>query len=266
MRPRTALLILIAMAGALLGATILILRLTEPDGAPVVAGPRVAPLEPAPSAPVPAQEVGPQTVTPPEVADPAAARRLEALIEARARYRSLRDGFTGPITEATRQRLDPALRALWPGRPAPYTVTCRGRVCQVEGPGAPESWRPQLLTSAAVAQVSDRVVVDPDGAEKPAYVLVSDGPAGSGVDLLADVERRLRESDEAARCIAGVGAGTVELEVLVDQTGITYRTGGTAQAGVIDCLGNALGSLAANTRVPEATQAATRTVTFELGR
>lgn len=268
MRPRTALLVLAAIAVGLVASVALILRLTEAEGAPAarvpVAGPPALPPPLAPSPPTP--EPPTQTVTPPEVADPAAARRLEELIEARGRYRALRDGFTGPLADAPRQRLDPALRALWPGRAAAYTLSCRGKVCRVEGPGDPASWRPQLLTSGAVARVSDRVVVDPDGDEKPAYVLVSEGAAGSGEDLLAGVERRLRESDEAAGCLDGAGPGTVELEVLVDQTGITYRAGGTAPARVIDCLGSALGSLAANTRVPAETQAATRMVTFELSR
>lgn len=252
----------VAALGLLVGGSILlILRLTEPGEATAPRAPEAAPLVPPPP-----PMTGEQTLTPPEVADPAEARRLELLIEARGRYQALRDGFTGPVTEPARQRLDPALRALWPGRPAPYTVVCRGRVCRVEGPGAPELWRPQLLASPEVAKVVDRVVVDPDGAEKPAYLLVSEGAPGTGEDLLAGVERQLRGSDEAAVCLDGAGPGTVELEVLVDASGITYRAGGSAPAKVVDCLGNALGALAAATRVPPATQAASRTVTWELGR
>jgi len=122
------------------------------------------------------------------------------------------------------------------------------------------------VASAAVARLVDRVAVDPDGAEKPAYLLVSEGRPGSGEDLLAGVERQLRDSDQAALCLDGAPAGTVELEVLVDQSGITYRAGGTAPPGLIDCLGNALGALASATRVPPETQAATRVVSFQAAR
>lgn len=261
MRPRTFLLALAALVAGVVAAVLLILRLTEPSPEPALAGPAVAPLVPPPP-----PMTGPQTVTPPELSDPVEARRLEVLIEARGRYQALKDGFTGPLTEATRQRLEPALRDLWPGRPAPFTISCRGRVCQVEGPGDPAGWRPQLQESRAVLRVADRVVVDPDGAEKPAYVLVSEGPPGSGEDFLAGVERQLRESDEVAICLDGAGAGTVELEVMVDQTGITYRAGGTSPAAVVDCVGNALGSLAAATRVPPSIQSSTRVVKLDTGR
>lgn len=263
MRGRTFLLALAALALLVAGAVVLIVRLTDPGPPALPPAPEETSL--GPLVPPPTPMTGEQTLTPPEVADPAEARRLELLIEARSRYQSLRDGFTGPAAEAPRQRLDPALRALWPGRPPPYTVSCRGRVCRVEGPGAPEAWRPQLVESQAVARVADRVVVDPDGRERPAYVLVSEGAPGSGEDLLAGVERQLRDSDEAAICLdAAGGPGTVELEVLVDASGITYRAGGTAPAAAVDCLGNALGALAAATRVPPATQAATRMVTFRI--
>ncbi len=262
MRGRPFLLALVALALLMAGAGVLLLRLTDP-------GPPAAPPAPeatslGPLVPPPPPMTGEQTLTPPEVADPAEARRLELLIEARGRYQALRDGFTGPTADGPRQRLDPALRDLWPGQPPPYAVACRGRVCRVEGPGAPEAWRAQLVASQAVARVADRVVVDPDGRERPAYVLVSEGAPGTGEDLLAGVERQLRGSDEAAICLDGAGPGTVELEVLVDGSGITYRAGGTAPPATVDCLGDALGALAAATQVPPATQAATRVVTFHI--
>jgi hypothetical protein len=109
-------------------------------------------------------------------------------------------------------------------------------------------------------------VVDPDGGEKPAYLLVTEGSPGSGEDFLAGFEQRLRGSDQVASCLDGAGPGTVELEVLVDQSGITYRAGGSAPPQLVDCLGNALGQLAAATRVPPTTQAAARMVKFQVGR
>lgn len=261
MKSRTFLLALAALALAVVGAVVLILRLTEQAGGPGAVGAPEAPLVPPPT-----PMTGTQTLTPPEVADPVEARSLEVLIEARNRYLALRDGFTGPASEAPRQRLEPALRALWPGQPAAFTISCRGRVCRVEGPGDPAAWRAQLLGSQPVAKVADRVVVDPDGTEKPAYVLLSEGRPGSGEDVLGDVEKRLRESDETAICLDGAAPGTVEVELLVDQSGITYRAAGTAPLQVVDCVGRAAAALAAAIRVPPATQAATRTVVLEIGR
>jgi len=254
--PRTFIVGVVALALGVVATLLVIQRFTEPEAG------LLAPPPPPAAAPL----TGPPTLTPPEATDPAEARRLEELIEARNRYQSLRTGFTGPLADAPLQRLEPSLRALWPGRPPSYTVTCRGRVCRVEGPGEPATWRPQLLGSRAVAKVVDRVVVDPDGLERPAFLLVTEGSPGSGEDLLAGVERRLRESDEVTACLTGAGAGTVELEVQADQSGITYRAGGSAPPTVIDCVGNVLGSVAAATRVPSATQAATRAVIFQVGR
>jgi hypothetical protein len=263
-RPRTFLLALVALVVGVGAAVWLLYRITEGDQGGATARGAVVPE--VPLVPPPPPMTGLQTLTPPEVADPVEARRLEGLIEARSRYQALRDGFTGPASEAARQRLEPALRALWPGQPPAYTVACRGRVCRVEGPGAPDAWRPQLQGSQAVARLVDRVVVDPDGAEKPAFLLVSEGRPGSGEDLLAEVERQLRDADPVAICLDGAPPGRVDLEVLVDQSGITYRAAGSAPPALIDCLGNALGALAAATRVPPETQAATRLVTFEVGR
>jgi hypothetical protein len=260
-KPRTFLLALLALAVAIAAAVLFILRLTEPEAGPAVSAPPAAPLVPPPP-----PMTGTQTITPPEVADPVEARKLEVLIEARSRYQALRDGFTGPGTEAPRQRLEPALRALWPGQPPAFTVGCRGRVCRVEGPGDPAAWRAELAGSPAVARVADQVAVDPDGVEKPAFVLVSEGRPGSGEDLLGSLERSLRESDEAASCLEGGAPGTVEVELQVDQSGVTFRAAGTAPLAVVDCVSRAAAELAGATRVAPTTQAATRTVVLERRR
>ncbi|MBL0277909.1 MAG: hypothetical protein IPQ24_17870 [Anaeromyxobacter sp.] len=260
MRARTAMGLVAGMGLLFILAVVLLIRLTEPGG--LAGGPVPAPA-PAPP-PEPVRESLPQhTITPPEVADPAEALALELRIEARSRYRSLRDGFQGPLSEASRLRLDPALRALWPGRAA-FAVTCRGRVCRVEGPGAPGAWQAALQADPGVAALADQVVLDPDGLERPAFVLVSPGRAGSGDDLLGGLARQLLESDEALACLTG--PGTVVYDLQVDESGVTYREGGTAPQPVIDCVGRALADLVTATRVPPATKAGSRRVTLGAAR
>jgi hypothetical protein len=249
----------LASLGLLLGAALLLVRqATDPD--------QVAGAPPARQVREPEPPRGPPPVTsttPPEVADPVEALELERLIETRARYRSLRDGFKGPASEASRQRVEPALRSLWPEAGA-FDLGCRGRVCRVEGPGRPVDWQRALRDHPGVVAVTDQVALDPDGQERPAYLVVSDGRAGSGEDLLGGLERQLRESEETQACL--VGSGTIEYELMVDETGVTYRAGGTAPQPVIDCVGRALAEVISAIKVPPATKTASRAVTLLAGR
>ncbi len=255
MRARTALALVAGLGLLFGGAIVLVVQLTDPGEGTGGSDPAPTPPEPAPPPPGP---LPPGDLTPPELSDPVEARRLELHLEARSRYRSLRDGFKGPASEPSRQRLEPALRSLWPQ--APYTVACRGRVCRVEGPGAAAEWQPALQAHPPVVAVADQVVVDPDGLERPAYVLVTPGRPGSGDDFLGGFERSFREAVEDEGCPEG--AGTVEYQLQVDESGITYRAGGTAPQEVIDCVGRVLAEQVTATRVPPSTKAATRTVTL----
>jgi hypothetical protein len=243
----------VAAVVVLVGAALwLVYRLTEPARPASLA----AVAQPSPNDP--AREPPPITsMTPPEVADPAQALALERTIEARSRYRSLRDGFSGPASEAARQRLAPALRRLWPGAGA-FDLDCRGRACRVEGPGLLNEWQTTLRSDPGVLAVADQVATDPDGRERPAYLLVSQGRAGSGEDFLGNLERQLRDSEEAQACLGGVG--TVDYELMVDESGITWRAGGSAPQATIDCVGRALADLVTAVRVPPATQAGSRQV------
>jgi hypothetical protein len=256
MKPRTLVLLVLAIGALAAGSAYLIRLWTEPlparEGAPVEA-------EPPPPPPAPQRPEPQATLTPSEVADPVEARRLELTIEQRAVYRSLRDGFKGPRSASTRQRLEPALRALWPQVPPGWSLACRGRVCSVVGPGEATTWQAALLADPGVTALADRVVVDPDGVDPVAFVVVAPGPAGSGEDLLAGLEKQLRASPLVQACLTQ-GSGTIEYELHVDESGITYRAGGTAPPPVADCVGTAFRLLVTSTNVPPKTKAATRVV------
>ncbi|HET9552845.1 MAG TPA: hypothetical protein VFP50_07745 [Anaeromyxobacteraceae bacterium] len=254
MRPRTIILALLALGVLCVLAAYLIVRWTEP---PIVERVPVAPAEPElpPAPPGPP----PSSLTPSEVADPAEALKLELVIEQRGLFRSLRDGFKGPLSPASRGRIEPPLRALWPGEPPAWKLTCRGRVCSVTGPGEASAWHAQLLADAGVAKVADRIAVDPDGADPVAFVVVTAGAAGSGDDYLARLEGLLRQSEDVAACL-GRGSGTVEYELMVDETGVTWRTGGSAPPEVADCIGVALGPLLAAVPPPPQIKRASRMV------
>lgn len=259
MKPRTLLLLLPALIALFAAATWLVVKLTEPPPAatPVAAAPQPDPDPQGP--PPPAPEVS--ALTPPEVKDPEEARRLELLIEQRNTFRSLRDGFKGPSAAAPQARLEPALRALWPGQPPPWQIACRGRVCRLKGPGEPAAWHAALLAAPGVAAVADRIAVDPDGVEVQAYVIVTAGAAGSGDDFLATVEARIRGAEGLDGCLKGM-EGRVVLELMVDESGITYRPGGTASPESLRCVLASVGEVVGLVQMPPTVKEASRTVTF----
>ena len=136
--------------------------LSDPDdpGGGVVAEP--------PPPPVPAREPMPS-----EVADPLEARKLAERQEQRARFEAMRDGFAGSQREsaASRARLEPALRALWPAMPPTFGAPAAPRLCRVEVPGGAPA-RAALVGDAGVRRVADGVFVDPDDIDPIAYVML----------------------------------------------------------------------------------------------
>ena len=268
MRRRVLVQLLVAILALVAGAAWLVARLTPPPRIRPrveVVEPPVRPLPPPPPLALeqpPAPEPEERPVTPPEAKDPAEAHRLELLIERRAAYRSLRDGFSGPASTAPLVRLEPALRALWPGDPPPWQASCRGRICRVTGPGERAAWHERLLADAGVDAVTDRISVDPDGVEPQAYLFVTDAPPGSGEDFLATVEDRIRASPGLEACQKGLEAA-VHVELLVDESGLTFRPSGEGSPESLRCLGVSIGEVVGLVQVPASTKAASRTVAFE---
>lgn len=253
-----ALLLLAATGGALW----LLARL---EGAQASQRPRAEAPEAPEEARLPPSAVTPltgATLTPPELADPAQARALELLLERRAAYQAMLDGFKGHESRAAQARLEPALQARWPrAGPVAWKVSCRGETCRLEVEGAPDGWPATLLEHAAIRAVVDRVVADPDDGRRPAYLVLAAERARPGAGILDAVARQLEEGGEAAECLEGAPAGTsVALELEVDATGVTFRASGGATGEQRECVTGALSDVLASTRVEPGARSATRTV------
>lgn len=225
---------------------------------------RRAEVAPAPApAPPPAPLEG-ATVTPSEVADPAQARALELLLERRAAWQGMVDGFRGPASPAALARLQPALDARWPaGGPVRWKAACRGETCRIEVEGAPEGWAAALLEHPAVKAVVDRVVADPDGGVAgQAYLVLAPERAAPGAGVLDEVVRELTGSGEAAACLRGAPPGTgVAVELEIDGTGVTFRASGGTSGEQRECVSGVVGEVISSVKVPPGARRATRTVT-----
>jgi hypothetical protein len=229
----------------------------------LIQGEPVPPLQAAPPR-VAAQLPGvlpPGPPTPSEVADAAEASRLDALLEARERYRAFRDGFRGPASAASYARLAPAIRTVWPGAEPRWVIDCRGGLCRVEVDGPPEERRAALDGSPAVrAATEGPVVADPDGLERPFFLVVARGAAPAGDHILERLAKELAESAEAQACLSRGVAGEVTYHVTLNTTGITYRTSGTLPWEVVDCVNGALTDLLLGLPQPKRVRQATRAV------
>jgi hypothetical protein len=214
---------------------------------------------PGPSA-APAREP-----TPSEVADPDEALRLAVHQERRARFEAMRAAFEADAraTPASRARLDPALRALWPARPASYGLACRELLCRVELPSPPQASRAALSADPGVRALAEGVFVDPDGLDPAGYVLLAPANALPGDDLLAGVEQELLRSRDARECLSRAGAvGYVEYELRVDVSGFTHRSRSDLPREVEECVDRALGAVLVTTAIPPDVKGASRTFTL----
>jgi hypothetical protein len=202
---------------------------------------------------------------PSEVADPGEARALAERQEKRARFEAMRTAFaaTEGDTPASRARLDPALRALWPARPAAYGLACRASLCRVEPPAPVQPARSALAADSGVRVLAEGVFLDPDDIDPVVYVLLAPPNAPPGDDLLASVEREFFQESDARDCLSRVGAiGSVEYELRIDTSGFTYRSRTDLPRPVLECVDDVLNGITATTRVPPDVKAATRTFTL----
>jgi hypothetical protein len=226
---------------------------------------------PGPSQAAPGAQPDPPTqglVMAPAATDPAEIDRLGALEEARARYAALRDAFlSAKPSAASRARLEPALRSLWPtGRR--WELACAGLVCRVTPRDAPERWGAELAEDPGVRQVTERLVLDPEAAMAPAYLLLFAAtarpePAEKADQFLRGIEAAVRESPEVARCLADLEPGqALVLDLRIDGTGLTYRMGAGIGPGPALCASMALTEYMA-LPVPPGTRSGSRKVTLQ---
>jgi hypothetical protein len=246
-------LLLLLVAGAFLAVSWLV-----PAGT-------TGPAQPPPAAPSGPPDQG--LVMAPAPTDPAEIDRLGALEEARARYAALRDAFrSAKPSAASRARLEPALRSLWPsGRR--WELACGGLVCRVTPRDAPERWGAELAADPGVRLLAERLAFDPEAAMAPAFVLLfpreaNPAPAEKADQFLQEIEAAVRESPEVARCLADAEPGrSLVLELRIDGTGLTYRMGAGLGPGPSLCASMALTEFMA-VPVPPGTRAGSRKVTI----
>jgi len=216
----------------------------------------------APPSPTPPVEVAQERPPPPaEQQDLDRAAQAEA---ARALYYSLKTTFdAGRPNERSRVRMEAALKRLWPTPPPRWRTRCLNRICQVLAEGYPGDWREVLRRDPGVEALADRIGWDPDGADPAAYLLLSIEGAESGTPALERVEKELLESPAVRACLAGATEqGTVEYELIIDSTGITYRRGGTADPAAKACVEDQLAGIITKARTPAKVKAGTRKITL----
>lgn len=221
-----------------------------------------APREAIPAPAPPAVQGATREPMPTEVADPGEARRLAENQERRARFSAMRDSFaSGKVeTPASRARLEPAVRALWPVQPPPFRIACRASLCRVEFPAPVAASQAAFAADPGVRTISDEVFLDPDGADPAGYVLLAPLGAAPGIDLLGGVEEEFLRSSEARECLSRVGAvGSVEYTLRVDVSGITYRSSTDLPRPVLECVDDVLNRIIATTEIPREVKTASRT-------
>ncbi|HET8732184.1 MAG TPA: hypothetical protein VFM45_00275 [Anaeromyxobacteraceae bacterium] len=221
-------------------------------------GPEVGSAPPASTASLP-----PRPPTPSEISDPEEARRAADLEERRGRYATLRSSFgTGaPPSPRSLARLSAVLEPLWPRDAPAWTAACNGQLCRVDAPGPAGAWHDRLASDRAVAALADRVVVDPDGAESAAYLVLATAGATHGGSVLDAVEEEFRTSTEIRECLSRVGAiGSIEYAVTVDGSGYSYLQRTDLPGEAADCADRVLGEILDRNPPPRSVRAASRTL------
>jgi len=196
--------------------------------------------------------------------------RLVALDAQRSLHATLKSAFeAGKPLARSRERLQPVLKRLWPGSVPSWAVECHERVCRIEvrSDGPPAAWRSALQGSSGFAALADRLAWDPDGQDPAAYALLSQEGALDGTSILKDVERQVLESPALRRCLSDPKmAATLEYDLEIDDTGITFRRGGDVHSPLRPCFEDVLSEVISATRLPEAVHASRLKVSVRAGR
>lgn len=249
-RPRRAVWIVGGLV-LLLGAGAFLLPREDGPGPPEAQGARQSP------------DLGPRQPTFSEAIDPAEQRRLADLEERRGRYGSLRTSFGAGVPASPRAlaRLSPALGALWPPGGLAWTAACVGELCRVDAPGPAAAWQEQLAADPAIRKLSERVVVDPDGAATAAYLVLVAAGAPPGAAVLDEVEEEFRRSTEIRECLARTGAtGGVTYTLTVDTSGYSYLQQADLPSEALDCADRVLAEILDRHPPPKTVQTASRTL------
>jgi len=207
-----------------------------------------------PAAPGAAGTASPAADQPTPKVEQADLDRLAQAEDMRGLWFTLRSSYEGGVPlERSRQRMEAALRRLWPGPSPSWKAACRNRVCRilVEAAGPADAWRAALKGDPSVSDVADRIGWDPDGNDPAAYVLLSQEGAEPGSSILDQVERRLREAPAVQECLRqSQQAGALEYDLAVDDSGITYRRGGNLEVSVQACVDEQLSAIVTSTEIP----------------
>jgi len=201
---------------------------------------------------------------PPPPVDQAQLDRLAQAAASQDQFQALRMAYEGGRPDArSQERLEAALRQVWPGPSPRWASPCRNRVCRVALEQPPADWAEVLRRAPAVAAIADRVAADPGGQEAVAFVLLAAENAPSGAPALEAVERRLAASPRVNECLrAATQAGTVEYELFIDTTGITYLRSGTADVAAQSCVEEQLAEIITSTATPPKVKSGTRRITL----
>ena len=200
----------------------------------------------------PAMPGVPREVTPTEVADPDEARRAggdtwtaaERFAAMRAAYQA-RAGETaclpGPARASAPGPLAGPARDVRPRLPRGH-LSRRPSPSRWTAPGRPWPRTPACGPSPTASSWTRT------GSTRRRYVLLAPASAAPGVDVLGEVEREFLRSTDARECLSRVGAlGSVEYELRVDLSGITYRTRTDLPREVQDCVEGVLGRIITST-------------------
>jgi len=212
--------------------------------------------------PTPAPPIEVAQERPPPAVEQSDLDRAAKLEEARALYFTLKSAWEGGRPdERSRIRMEAALKRLWPGPEPRWRTACLNRTCQVMVESAPFDWREVLRRDPGVGAITDRIGWDPDGGDPAAYVLLSIEGAEPGAPALERVEKALLDSAAVRSCLAkATEQGTVEYELIIDTTGITYRRGGTADRETQSCVEEQLAELVTKVRTPPKVKSDTRKI------
>jgi hypothetical protein len=144
-----------------------------------------------------------------------------------------------------------------------WQAACVGELCRVDAPGPAAAWQEQLAADPAIRKLSERVVVDPDGAATAAYLVLVAAGAAPGAAVLDEVEEEFRRSTEIRECLSRTGAtGRITYTLTVDTSGYRYVQEAEVPSDALDCADRVLAEILDRHPPPRPVATASRTLTL----